>query len=98
MPRAPLPALTNYKGETKRTLYTDDAPVYMSTMVSQCIHQAGHCALPVPLCAWLYLAPVWLVQTAASRCRLLLSGMPCLLTLIAVRHSRLLKRILKLVY
>ena len=41
---------------------------------SASIHQAGHCALPVPLCAWLYLAPVWLVQTAASRCRLLLSA------------------------
>ena len=65
---------------------------------SASIRQAGHCALPVPLCAWLYLAPVWLVQTTASRCRLLFSGMRCLLTPITVRHSWLLKLILKLIY
>ena len=65
---------------------------------SASIRQAEHCVLPVPLCALLYLAPVWLVQTAASRCRLLLSGMRCLLTSITVRHSALVKLILKLIY
>ena len=29
---------------------------------SVCTHQAEHCALSVPLCAWLYLAPIWLVR------------------------------------
>ena len=65
---------------------------------SASIRQAGHCALPAPPCAWLYLAPVWLVQTAASRCPLLLSGMRCLLTSITVRRSGLSKIILKLIY
>ena len=59
------------------------------SLMSASIRQAGHCALPVPLCAYLYLAPVWLVLAAASRCRLLLSGMRCLLTSITVRHSGL---------
>ena len=80
-----------------KTLYTDDGPAYMSSMVSQYTPgRAG--ALPAPLCAWLYLAPVWLVQAAASRCQFLLSGMCCLLTFITVGHSRLLKQVLKPVY
>ena len=48
--------------------------------------------------AWLYLEPVWHAQAAASRCRLMVSGMRCLLTSVTVGHSGLLKLLLKLIH
>ena len=54
-----------------KTLYSDDAPTCMDSMVSL-YTPGGHWALPAPLrvYAWLYLALVWLVRAAAPRCQL----------------------------
>ena len=80
-----------------RTLYTNDAPVYMSSMVSHYMpgralrSASATMRVAVPrlsgLCRPLFLG-------VGS----LLSGMHCLLTSITVRHSGLLKPVLKLIY
>ena len=80
-----------------RTLYTNDAPVYNNFMVShytpgRALHSASATmclAVPRPsgLCRLLFLG-------IGS----LLFGMHCLLTSITVRHSGLLKPVLKLIY
>ena len=78
-----------------KTLYTDDAPVYMSSMVSQYTPGRALRSASATMRPGCNSHPSGLCRTAASRCRLLLSGRRCLLTSISVQRSGTLKTNLK---
>ena len=81
------------------TLYTDDAAVYMSSMVSQYTPGRALGSASATSYAPGYTShPSGLCRRCFSVSAPAFSGMRCLLTSITVRHSGLLQLILKLVY